>query len=73
VAGRTTSEAQVIGGRLLCVGLLVALALVLLGFLTGSHGAVDMLAILSAGGALIVGFPMWCVGWVTARRTRRRA
>lgn len=67
-----TSEAQVIGGRLLCVGLLVALAFVLLGFLTGTHGAVDMLAILSAGGALLVGFPMWCLGWAKSSRRARR-
>lgn len=66
------SDTRAIGARLFCIGLLVALALVLLGFVTGQHGMVDFLALISAGAALLVGLPIWCTGWMTSRRTRRQ-
>jgi hypothetical protein len=61
-------ELRRIGALVLGVGLLAAVSLVLLGVLLGQHGMVDALGFVSAAVAVLVGVPMWSIGWLLSRR-----
>jgi hypothetical protein len=61
-----TSDIQEVGVRLLRIGGLAAIALVVLGFVTGAHGMVDFIAVI-AGSLALVGGVMWCLGYTGKR------